>query len=1858
MYEQFFGSQILFGDSPNNKPSIEQIINGEATAIWEIESPAQILVKKKIVITDWFYAQNLFPNKTVIELYEKLLNAGFLLYVWNNKQLVPVQEVKKLEATLKKTAPVQPEILSEAMKQQGISQDALFLCDTPGVCQLVKTLIDPKFKQQITWNNIKNLPQIYQKDLLAKLPKLTSLLLVPDKNDLNGDGLPIAWLQKISNLRFNNNLPEEQTWYDIARLCTNCPGLKILELSFCEDLGEFPDEFVLPATLEELDADGTNITWQGIARLCKNCSGLKILDLSRCKNLGEFPEKFVLPATLETLIADATDLIWQDLACFYKNCPGLKILELSCCKNLGEFPENFILPATLESLRLNSANITWQSIAHLYKNCPGLKILELSFCNNLGELSDEFALPATLESLSVRATKITWRDIARICKHCPGLKILNLGWCENLGKLPENFTCPPGLRIISDPTQIPRGSQASSQRGLDGKTGQTNDELDVRTLFKPKKDGIPKLEHYRLGVYTHMDEATKKLKQNPQAPKKIIGEKCLSQNGVDVFYESKLTDESTYFLGCFTLAQGMNDWVALPSLTLGDKINPNEIQLTPPMLFDLAYCAEEALYYIRPTTPLSSSVVVTFIVAALEPANNIAPIMLSQEQEKSLKSLQFDENGKLVLGPEHAWLNDDNKRQALIAYCKNFKEKKLLNPNATGIALVNEILREQAGHCRHRAHVFIALAKAFNLPCRYISNDCHAYVEILDNKTQQWTRVDLGGTEVKLNITPFQKTLENSTDSQDNISVETIDPSNPFCTWNTQPSKAGTFPAYADELLQVGENLDEGKRNLLCTLAREQIDGLHEALLGKAKENGKKLYFIQNLNQVPQHQIVVDNEQGTYQKQDSALMEFLQNAKQGDVLLVNWSDYQAQHVGFNTIMDKERKLKDRLIDKGVTVISLLSHDKKAEMGEDFYSRCRAVSSMPAALSASPITMPEVSSMVLDNPEDIYFYDDDWQSIMIGRLQLTPKGYAHTQAPFIKALQEKKNPLVLHNAPWHLPAFRAFMRSIKSQGVIQANGQEYALNEVQLYRDDSPYDLTKSPIQPLNEIPAEETMYILNQKNRHAFFGQYYTKEGKFMLGEGLLAQCKQTKSKILNVLLTESLTNGQWKKLCSSAQEHGVQINLATSPGVELPQEFTLIKAMQINPTQASIQLTDDIGYTLKDAGEDTLTIRINEKTTAADLLERTKSTGEGKERQYHNQPCALSKALLNGKTVILSGNPSPALMAGLASLFLPNPYLLLNGERQAVTGHIKLVSEAVKGLDFVNVETLSVTQKACWQALFTKYPQDSINHLKQACEDFVSLSKHPAFNYTQLDQMLARMQWNPNANPIKSLLRLHPEYQRLKPLAETAWGAQKPESKSRLQKVQEELAHSPYIFLAGNSGVGKSYFVRKQLGKTFKICVGMDKIGDFLIKGDKPKCLFIDEANLLDPDSLEIFQGLFNEPPQLLVNGQLEPIPEGHKVVFAGNPGHFQGRREIPFFAEHGHIITFKPFSADELRQEILKPILDILYPQTAQINALKPMQDILIKIYEKYGDKLSLTTRNLEMMALRCKGLTQKIIGNIKQLACLCAYDEIGSLMNDKERATFRNWCQEEFNVTADFLKDTKNHFKAEVQSIGKGFFLTQSRRNPIRILDNVMTIRDSKIKHPELQKKGISAVLMEGEAGIGKSLLAINYLESKGFVSGKNQPNAEKKYYHFTPSESLDVIKQTLFNAFHEGAVVIIDELNTLPLETLLNDYLSGVDVNGSKPNKQGFTLIATQNPITYAKRQPLSTALQNRFQKINLKNYPLAELTEIMAQLSNSNEFAEKQVQQFSRAVKIAEAQNLHPKPTTRHLLVEGEKHGMK
>jgi hypothetical protein len=88
--------------------------------------------------------------------------------------------------------------------------------------------------------------------------------------------------------------------------------------------------------------------------------------------------------------------------------------------------------------------------------------------------------------------------------------------------------------------------------------------------------------------------------------------------------------------------------------------------------------------------------------------------------------------------------------------------------------------------------------------------------------------------------------------------------------------------------------------------------------------------------------------------------------------------------------------------------------------------------------------------------------------------------------------------------------------------------------------------------------------------------------------------------------------------------------------------------------------------------------------------------------------------------------------------------------------------------------------------------------------------------------------------------------------------------------------------------------------------------------------------------------------------------------------------------------------------------------------------------------------------------------------------------------------------------------------------------------------------------------------------------------------------------------------------------------MPVELLLNHYMSGVDRENRPANRMGFAVFATQNPISFDYRKPLSPALLNRFQMISIKEYKPEEIEVIANSFCSKVEDAQKETKEYLAA----------------------------
>ncbi len=163
-------------------------------------------------------------------------------------------------------------------------------------------------------------------------------------------------------------------------------------------------------------------------------------------------------------------------------------------------------------------------------------------------------------------------------------------------------------------------------------------------------------------------------------------------------------------------------------------------------------------------------------------------------------------------------------------------------------------------------------------------------------------------------------------------------------------------------------------------------------------------------------------------------------------------------------------------------------------------------------------------------------------------------------------------------------------------------------------------------------------------------------------------------------------------------------------------------------------------------------------------------------------------------------------------------------------------------------------------------------------------------------------------------------------------------------------------------------------------------------------------------------------------------------------------------------------------------------------------------------------------------------------------------------------------------------------------------------------MLNIRDLKRTTSSIQHCGWGGIIFEGEPGTGKSEFVMAALRQHKFIeltSFKILPTTEKIYYHLDANLAFEKKVEVLQAAFHAGAIVIIDEINSCLLpERLLNSLLMGCDLENRAPKNPGFMLIGTQNSIGMEGRKSLSPALQQRLMKAEFTPYNYKEVIIIL------------------------------------------------
>ncbi len=179
-----------------------------------------------------------------------------------------------------------------------------------------------------------------------------------------------------------------------------------------------------------------------------------------------------------------------------------------------------------------------------------------------------------------------------------------------------------------------------------------------------------------------------------------------------------------------------------------------------------------------------------------------------------------------------------------------------------------------------------------------------------------------------------------------------------------------------------------------------------------------------------------------------------------------------------------------------------------------------------------------------------------------------------------------------------------------------------------------------------------------------------------------------------------------------------------------------------------------------------------------------------------------------------------------------------------------------------------------------------------------------------------------------------------------------------------------------------------------------------------------------------------------------------------------------------------------------------------------------------------------------------------------------------------------------------------------------------------------REKELRASLIAAKAGKHILLEGAVGVGKTTIALavaSHLKRKVIrIDGDERYTEQKLAGWFDPPLVLSrgytidsFIYGPLASAMIEGAILLINELNRMPegtqnvLLTAMDEKMIQIPKFGRVDAKDGFLIIATQNPEEYIGTSQLSEALKDRFICITLNYQTEEEEREIVKLRSRCN-----------------------------------------
>jgi hypothetical protein len=1168
--------------------------------------------------------------------------------------------------------------------------------------------------------------------------------------------------------------------------------------------------------------------------------------------------------------------------------------------------------------------------------------------------------------------------------------------------------------------------------------------------------------------------------------------------------------------------------------------------------------------------------------------------------------LWLPERPRPINRPSYSAVN--NIKNILSSYGRGAIPPEVITKNWTGEHFLNAMRTYKVGACRHLVvdafERFIHLQDLGVLPSdcqfRMVFSDVHAFIEMKINN--EWELLSFGGYPVEWELKDNKKIRENLLRDKNEIEDRSSFSHYEFYFASPAESVTKTISSpllYGQQLMQKLSETEQGNALVFLQTPNEaQNFSLQIERLGVIAHIPVLVIHKPDEIIYSAFSIKREGKYGVLQKVPaSPLHHFLSVVNEQNttaILVINYEHFNDKEL-MSSLAVLDNKTRNILVVGLMPPGDVFTHKNSEFLAHfDVHETVTLDASWEEGLpNLSALEKPGSQSVSIN-----LFRSLNWRNLLLGNWEIQGSTLYFHKGLLARAIAQAENGVLeIQNGCWDEPEFNLFWRQALLKRRIEIDGQTIIFPEnLHIVRSEG-YDWQRLSEYTHLRFGLQSETLVLNHGTLEQFFINYHFDNEHRSL-HTLPGILERFANQVLEINVTRTLSEDEWARFLHKSREYNVTLIVHLAEEVQLPAMLeTQIQKLSmpiLKPECAGVRIYQcndvDIALKLLNKNNDHLVIDISE-CSSADLFKKRKASINKAtlDLTFEENESILLKAIKEQKGLILKGHFSQELADALLAYIL---------EQDLSSANILLLTANAQNFTCLPVQHEEQDLEVKYQCLLMLgYEKEKLGSsdfiASHSLTHLITYLNYARANNLNVNEVTAEEPW-------KGLLGIQGGVKLRAFHPETSQEESEQLSKERLTALLRVWQYLPIAFITGLTGAGKTSFVTKELRSLgYHVHLGKEHVLDW-IHDTRPgkKVLFIDEANL-DPSQWSIFEGLFNNPPGILIDGVYHILSEDHKVVFAGNPINYgAGRQLASLFERHGCAIEFEPLQPSFIYEKIIKPVFEDTFLQEECLNIAQKLLPVYQFICEASQDEVLISPREIQAMALFILSAHQQYPGvDPGEFAAYYAYVVGKSLIPQHLLPQFTEQFAQTFPVEIPYA--AKAH---------KGFLLTPSRYEARQLLSDFLTLKKNLFANETQRTGGLGGMLIEVEEkedniGLIKSTLAdLGYVD---FTQSSSSSSTSSGYYFLASNLSLARKKDLLLQAFEQGMPVVVENFSTIaPLESLLNTLLMGKDQEGETAAVVGFTLIGL-----HQKGDSLSQAVQRRLLKYSLPVYK-EELPDIL------------------------------------------------